>query len=367
MDEGSFSKLHLLKQAPGRPSPAALIKLTHKLEQIEATGILKLDLSWLNNNFQRALARYVRRCSASRLRPERRYAALVCYLHQLYRDTTDDVVDTYDKLMNRLWNRAQKDLDAQAKRQRKQIRSSLANYRTLLKVLLDEAVEDTALRSLLFNRIERDELVADAAEMATLLDGTYSHVFHLVTQRHSYLRQFAPALLKHLRLEAEDSPSAALFEAVDLLRTMNKAGRRKLPKDAPMDFMPRGIHALVTAGAPAGAGVAPFWWTGVGLSHNPDSICLKVDLLTPLPSSSRSSNLRATDDQWPISPKSLSPLSRPSTPGSSKPTGTKASAPTVSLARSVRNSNACAKRIVDYNKSAIFLQRPRLGLLGRPT
>lgn len=249
-DEGPFSRLHLLKQSPARPSPAALTKLTEKLQQIEASGILNLDLFWLNNNFQRALARYVRRCSASRLRrlrPERRYAALVCFLHQLYRDTTDDMVDTYDKLISRLWNRAQNDLNAHARQQRKQVRNSLANYRALLDVLLDDAVKDTALRPVLFSRVERDELVADAAEMVTLLDGKYSHVFHLVAARHSYLRQFAPALLRHLRLEPEDSPSATLFEAVDLLREMNKAGRRKLPADAPMDFMPRGIRTLVTA------------------------------------------------------------------------------------------------------------------------
>jgi hypothetical protein len=91
-----------LKQPPGRPSPAALLRLTDKLEPIRSTGILSLDLSWLNNNYQRMLARYARRCSADRLRDlqaERRYGVLVCFLWQVYRDTIDYLVDMHDKLM----------------------------------------------------------------------------------------------------------------------------------------------------------------------------------------------------------------------------------------------------------------------------
>jgi TnpA family transposase len=61
--------------------------------------MLSLDLSWLNNNYQRMLARYARRCSADRLRDlqaERRYGVLVCFLWQIYRDTIDYLVDMHD-------------------------------------------------------------------------------------------------------------------------------------------------------------------------------------------------------------------------------------------------------------------------------
>lgn len=66
--DNRLTPLQTLKQPPGRPSPTAVLRLTDKLEQIQGTGILALDLAWLNNNYQRTLARYVRRCSADRLR-----------------------------------------------------------------------------------------------------------------------------------------------------------------------------------------------------------------------------------------------------------------------------------------------------------
>lgn len=91
-----------LKQPPGQSSPAAILRLTAKLDQIRSTEILSLDLSWLNNNYQRMLARYARRCSADRLRDLQaghRYGVLVCFLWQVYRDTIDYLVDMHDKLM----------------------------------------------------------------------------------------------------------------------------------------------------------------------------------------------------------------------------------------------------------------------------
>jgi hypothetical protein len=57
-----------LKEPPGKASPHGMLRLATKLELIQATGVLEIDLSWLNNNYQRSLTRYARRCSADRMR-----------------------------------------------------------------------------------------------------------------------------------------------------------------------------------------------------------------------------------------------------------------------------------------------------------
>ena len=148
-DETPYSPLYLLKQPPGSPSPAAFNKLAAKLEQIENMGILTLDMTWLNNNFQRTLARYARQCSLYRLRrlkEERRYAVLVCFLHQLHQDTLDAAVDMYDKLINKVHNRADKEIDAYLKKRRRQVHVSLSHYKKILDVLLSEAVQQDAVR-----------------------------------------------------------------------------------------------------------------------------------------------------------------------------------------------------------------------------
>ena len=64
-------------------------QLLARMELIEDTGVREIDISWINSNYQRFLFHNVRTISADRLRElvaPRRYLALVCFLHQAWRD-----------------------------------------------------------------------------------------------------------------------------------------------------------------------------------------------------------------------------------------------------------------------------------------
>ena len=83
VEEAPYSPLHTLKAPPGLPSPRALLRLIAKLDHIQATQVLTLDLAWLNPNLQKALAQHVWQASAHRLRglpAPQRYTVLVCFL-----------------------------------------------------------------------------------------------------------------------------------------------------------------------------------------------------------------------------------------------------------------------------------------------
>ena len=81
------SELQQLKAPCGQPSPGAVERPADKLDSISDIGVLEIDLSWLNNNYQRSLCKYARKCTAHKLReiePSHRHAALVCFLCQTY-------------------------------------------------------------------------------------------------------------------------------------------------------------------------------------------------------------------------------------------------------------------------------------------
>ena len=116
----TVSGLRWIKKNPAKPSAAAMRLLAEKLEVIEATGVLGIDLEWLNSNYQRALFHYVRKYSAHRLRElarPRRRAALVCFLRQSYRDAVDQAVDMFDKLLTRTVAHAERELDQHLREQ----------------------------------------------------------------------------------------------------------------------------------------------------------------------------------------------------------------------------------------------------------
>lgn len=248
VDESKVPPIQQLKAVPRKPSPTALLQLTDKLEAIACTGVLDVDLFWLNNNYQRSLNHYVQRCSAHKLReltPSHRYAAITCFLWQTYRDTIDYIVDMYDKLLNKVYNRAQEDLNASMRQQRQSIQRTLSMFTTIGEVLLDDTISDTCLREALFRIVSPEELAAQVEQSKEWTTGRSSHLFYGVIQRFTYLRQFSKALLEHLELEAPQDNASSLLQAVETLKELNRTGKRKLPPDAPTSFVPAKLLSFV--------------------------------------------------------------------------------------------------------------------------
>ena len=103
-DDDPRSPLHRIKTGSSNPSVGGMKRLLARLELIEATDVLEIDVGWVNGNYQRILFHSVRTASADRVREmaaPRRHLALVCFLHQAWRDTLDQAVDMYGKLLDR--------------------------------------------------------------------------------------------------------------------------------------------------------------------------------------------------------------------------------------------------------------------------
>jgi TnpA family transposase len=250
-DENS-SGLQTIKANPSKPSADAMLRLVDKLKAIEASGVLGVDLSWLSGNYQRALFHQVRKSSVARIRElaePRRRAALVCFLWQSYRDAVDQAVDMFDKLLVRAQTQAQKELDQYLSRQRQTIQVSLAALRSLSRIILDDSIPDGELRARLFAEVPRDELTACMEEVGEWVIGRRSDPFHGMVRRHGVLRKFSPAFLNALEFiqDAEGEPTACR-RALQVLKELNADGRRKLPANAPTDFVSQRLRPIVGDG-----------------------------------------------------------------------------------------------------------------------
>lgn len=147
--------------------------------------------------------------------------------------------------MLKVENRAQEDVDAEMRRQQRLIRNSLHSFHKLGYIVLDETVPDVELRQVVFEEVDRERLSEQLAATDSWLNGKYSHVFNLVVQRFYYLRQFSPTLLESLTFRHEEGSAAKLVEAIRLLEEMNEEGKRKLPQDAPLGFIPKKLRPLI--------------------------------------------------------------------------------------------------------------------------
>jgi hypothetical protein len=170
---------------------------------------------------------------------------LVCFLWQSYRDTVDQVVDMFDKLLTRTSTHAQHEIDGQLCRQRRTIQNSLATLRSVGRIILDNAIADSELRTSLFAEIPREDLAAQVDGIAEWVTGKKNDLFHGIVRRCGTLRKFSPPLLQALECtpDAEGEKTASVT-GLRTLREMNAAGRRKLPDDTPIDFVPERLAPL---------------------------------------------------------------------------------------------------------------------------
>lgn len=246
--EHGKSPFNSLKHVPLSASPGAIHKLINKLDVIKASTVLELDLSWLNNNVQRSLARYARKASAhqiSRLEERRRYTTLTAFLIQTYKDTMDDLVTTLNKLVLRINNRAQQQLDEFRRAKHHSMQQSIVTMRSLATVVLDESLSDADVRTAIFEQIPREQLLQQFHESEELLSARQSHAFHRIVDRYEYIRRFFPMVLEHIEcLESEQEP-LGLVMAMELLKSLNRDGKRTIPKDAPLDFLSTKMKAMV--------------------------------------------------------------------------------------------------------------------------
>lgn len=240
--ENRLTPFQSLKQPAGTPSPKSLLRLVDKLSLIKPTGILTVDLSWLNNNYQRSMRLYAQRCSADwllALIPQRRYTVLACFLWQVYQDTIDQIVEMHCKLVSGIENRAQAEIDTQMKKQRRMIRQALSTFHTMATTVVDSTISDSDLRGVLLSQVDCETLVDQMEAVETWLSGKYSHRFHGVEQRFTYLRQFSPVVLEHLQFDSDAGESESIVEAIELLREMNENNQRKFQKSPPLAFVPK--------------------------------------------------------------------------------------------------------------------------------
>ena len=243
------SLLWQIKQPPSIPSTDALKILFERLEHIEALEILQLDISWLNQNYKRQLIRQVRYYSVTRIKSmpeERQHAFLICLCHKLYEETIDYIVEMVIKLFDRAEKHATKEINSETQRKRREIKKALEQYRAISEIILNEDITNEKLRETIYAAVSEKKLREQLDNTTSWLDGKYSHVFHLLQDRHSYFRKFFPGFIQHIALCNDGTKSATeLLKAVELLKQLNRDHDNKCPEDAPTDFIPKALTSLI--------------------------------------------------------------------------------------------------------------------------
>jgi hypothetical protein len=239
--ETGMTMLSWIRQNAVSNSPDAILNNLEKLTLLRESGVLEWGMaSLLNPNRLKRLAQIARGSRARALRrsvEERRYPILMSFLYQSLLDITDETIDMFDRCLGKTDARSRGSLDRFRKSVARATNEKVRLFTEIGHLVLDENISDTDLRRTILSRIPEGKLrsaVEESERIARPLDDNY---FDFIDKRYSYLRRFTPAFLSTwiFRSNLSDDP---VLEAIDLLRHLNDEGRRVIPDEASIAFVP---------------------------------------------------------------------------------------------------------------------------------
>lgn len=223
-----------------------------KLGYLEDLGAHRLDLSAVPPERLRQLATLARRSTPRALRqmaPERRHPTLLAALAAAHTEIVDEAVRLFDMALASTDSSAR---DRVAERQAEAVRAEvgrLALLDDILDVVLNPGLDDAAVGAAV-RGLGADRLAGAARSDDQRLPRDGGHL-EVMAARFAHVRSFAPHVLGALTFAASVSPSEVL-DAVTLLQTMNADGRRYVPENAPVEFIPARWQPYLDAARAAG-------------------------------------------------------------------------------------------------------------------
>lgn len=236
----TYSKTPLawLREVPGQSSPDAFLKVIKRLQVIRALQ-LNVDLKEIHPNRILQLARlgskYEPR-SFRKFKENKKFALLILHLLQLSQNLVDYAFEIHDRQITLLLSKERKAQEEIQKLNGKSVNEKVIHFADLGTALIRareqgkdplEALEAIMPWEDFVNSIE------EAKQLSRPMDYDY---LDLLKYRFNYLRKYTPTLLESLEFTSTKS-GEPLLRAIDTIKDMNRHNKRKVPEEAPLDFV----------------------------------------------------------------------------------------------------------------------------------
>ena len=241
------SRFDQLRQSPRYVSSTSLLSALERYEKLNQLGIRNLDFSAIPPVRLRALARYATAGWApniARMPDDRRVATLVAFAYAYEAETLDDALDLFDLLITDIAASA-KTLDEKNRlRTLRDLDKAALNLAEVCRVLLDDGCPDADVRSAVFTKLPKRQLIDAIATVDELARGPdEKHQAEMVT-RYRTVRRFLPHVLRTVKFNAAPAGEPVLAATEYLAR---HEGRRKQSyDDAPLNIVNAGWKRLVS-------------------------------------------------------------------------------------------------------------------------
>jgi TnpA family transposase len=246
-DDEKPSRLAWLLQPPGKINGKNVLQHIDRLNSIVALGLPDGITLSVHQNRLLKLAREGRKMSSrdlGKFTDTRRYATVVCVIQEARSTLIDEIIDLHERILGSLFSKAKRTQAEKLQKTGKLIQSKLKQYVTIGQALQYakesgkdpwEAIEEILPWQEFINSLEETQFLSRKDNFDPL---------HLITEKYSTLRKYAPHMLSALQFMA--APAAQpVIDALDTIREIYSKQLRKVPLSAPTEFIPDSWQKVV--------------------------------------------------------------------------------------------------------------------------
>jgi len=249
-DESALSTLAWARQPPGSPGFRSLTKLIEQIDHLRQIGLDPGVRAAAHPDRIKQLVQEGARLTAQHLRalsPARRRAILLVSVLDTTERLTDDAVGVFDRLIGRLFRRADRRASAELQRDARTINEKVRLLTKIGGALIDAKDSGQDPFEAMATVMPWDEFVEMIKEAKTLVRPDGPDYLALAERNHGLMRRIGPLFLGAFTFQGVAAVSG-LVRAIEMLRLFYAGNRRTLPKDLPTSFIRRGWRQAVMPG-----------------------------------------------------------------------------------------------------------------------
>jgi TnpA family transposase len=248
-DNAKTTWLAWLRQSPLKPNSRHMLE---HIERLKAWQALELPSGIERLVHQNRLLKMAREggqmtpADLAKFEPQRRYATLMALAIEGTATVTDEIIDLHDRILGKLFNDAKKRHQQQFHASGKAINAKVRLFGRIGQALIQAKASGQDPFAAIETVMPWEAFTESVTEAHQLAQPEDFDFLHRIGEGYATLRRYAPAFLAVLTLRA--APAAKdVLKAIEVLRRMNSEHVRKVPADAPTDFIkPRWQRRVMT-------------------------------------------------------------------------------------------------------------------------
>jgi TnpA family transposase len=228
-----------LKQASGKTSAVTILRFLSRIEVLKAIGIQDDVGRLIHQNRLQSLAREAARCTPQFLTqtsPERRYALLVAFVLETKARLTDQVLAMHDRMIQSMFRKGEIVQAEKITRNGRATNEALSLLIKTSKAVIEAREKQSDPFAAIESVVSWDSFTTRVAEADQISHRESFNALEHIDSHYKTIHRYAPTMLETFEFKGHSSMKS-LLSALVLLRRLNTDEIRKVPSDAPTQFV----------------------------------------------------------------------------------------------------------------------------------